>query len=148
MHELEQAAQLAKMRKIATGLLVLMALVFFISRLFEQQYEFLSFVSAFAEAAMIGALADWFAVTALFRRPLNLPIPHTAIIPNNKDRIGESVADFLENNFMTQEVLNEELKQVDFAGSAALWLAVPANRHSVSVQIVSGIPALPVKLFI
>jgi uncharacterized membrane-anchored protein YjiN (DUF445 family) len=129
------------MRGIATGLLVLMAVVFVVSKLLQPTYPYLSFVRAFAEAAMVGALADWFAVTALFRRPLNLPIPHTAIIPNNKDRIGESVANFLEHNFMTQAVLREELRHVDFAGVAASWLAVPQNRHAMSSQIVKGIPA-------
>ncbi|MDQ9170269.1 DUF445 domain-containing protein [Oxalobacteraceae bacterium R-40] len=141
MPEEEQSRQLKRIRGIATGLLALMAMVFVVSKLLQPNYPYLSFVRAFAEAAMVGALADWFAVTALFRRPLNLPIPHTAIIPNNKDRIGESVANFLEHNFMTQQVLREELKQIDFAGVAAAWLAMPANRHAVSLQIVKGIPA-------
>jgi uncharacterized membrane-anchored protein YjiN (DUF445 family) len=142
MREAEQSAQLTRMRRIATGLFIAMAVIFVASRLLQSRYDGLSFVTAFAEAAMVGALADWFAVTALFRRPLGLPIPHTAIIPNNKDRIGESVANFLEHNFMTQEVLSEELRQVDFAGSAARWLAVPENSRAVSRQIVSGIPAI------
>jgi uncharacterized membrane-anchored protein YjiN (DUF445 family) len=142
MREQEQLAQLTRMRSIATGLLVAMAVVFVAARLLQPSYGYLSFVVAFAEAAMVGALADWFAVTALFRAPLGLPIPHTAIIPNNKDRIGESVANFLEHNFMTQEVLSEELRQVDFAGAAARWLAHPENSVAVSRQIVSGIPAV------
>ncbi len=139
--EKEQATQLRKIRGVATGLLVCMAIIFIVCQLLQPTYPYLSYVRAFAEAAMVGALADWFAVTALFRRPLNLPIPHTAIIPNNKDRIGESVANFLEHNFMTREVLLEELKQVDFAGIAANWLAVPSNRHALSLQVVKGIPA-------
>ncbi|MDB5761888.1 MAG: hypothetical protein JWQ21_883 [Herminiimonas sp.] len=142
MREQEQVAQLNKMRKIATGLLVLMAVIFVGARLLQPSYAYLSFVGAFAEAAMVGALADWFAVTALFRAPLGLPIPHTAIIPNNKDRIGESIANFLEHNFMTREVLSEELKQVDFSGTAAKWLAEPENSRAVSRQVVNGIPAL------
>jgi uncharacterized membrane-anchored protein YjiN (DUF445 family) len=142
MREQEQQAQLTKIRRLATGLLVLMAVVFVGARLLQPSYGYMSFVGAFAEAAMVGALADWFAVTALFRHPLGLPIPHTAIIPNNKDRIGESVGNFLEHNFMTPEVLGEELKQVDFAGAAATWLATPENSHAVSAQVVSGIPAL------
>ncbi|OGB23118.1 MAG: hypothetical protein A3I66_08910 [Burkholderiales bacterium RIFCSPLOWO2_02_FULL_57_36] len=142
MREQEQQAQLTKMRRLATGLLVLMAVVFVGARLLQPTYGYMSFVGAFAEAAMVGALADWFAVTALFRRPLGLPIPHTAIIPNNKDRIGDSVGNFLEHNFMTPEVLGEELKQVDFAGAAAAWLVLPENSRAVSAQMVSGIPAL------
>jgi uncharacterized membrane-anchored protein YjiN (DUF445 family) len=142
MREQEQQAQLTKMRRLATSLLLLMAAVFVGARLLQSSYGYMSFVGAFAEAAMVGALADWFAVTALFRRPLGLPIPHTAIIPSNKDRIGESVANFLEYNFMTAEVLGEELKQIDFAGAAAKWLAMPENSRAVSAQIVSGVPAL------
>jgi uncharacterized membrane-anchored protein YjiN (DUF445 family) len=142
MQEQEQVAQLMKMRRIATALLLLMAVIFVCAKLLQPSHAYWSFVGAFAEAAMVGALADWFAVTALFRRPLGLPIPHTAIIPNNKDRIGESVANFLEHNFMTREVLTEELRQVDFAGAAATWLAVPEHSHAVSAQIVRGIPAV------
>jgi uncharacterized membrane-anchored protein YjiN (DUF445 family) len=142
MQEQEQLAQLRRMRKIATGLLMLMAVVFVACRLLQNTYAYLSFVSAFAEAAMVGALADWFAVTALFRNPLGLPIPHTAIIPNNKDRIGESVANFLEHNFMTHDVLREELNHVDFTGAAASWLAVRENSRAVARQIVSGVPVL------
>ena len=122
MSEQEQLAQLKKMRWIATSLLVLMAILFVGAKLLQSTYGYLSFVSAFAEAAMVGALADWFAVTALFRRPLGLPIPHTAIIPENKDRVGESIAYFLEHNFITREVLSEELAQIDFSGVAANWL--------------------------
>ena len=142
MSETDQQAQLARMRTIATGLLALMALIFVGARLLQPTYPWLSYVSAFTEAAMVGALADWFAVTALFRRPLGLPIPHTEIIPRNKDRIGESVANFLEYNFITREVLAEELKPINFAGSAAQWLENPANRHAVAMQLVSGLPAL------
>src|SRR3954468_8086124 len=78
------------MKVVATGLLVVMAAVFFAARAFEHRYPAFSYVKAFAEAAMVGGLPDWFAVTALFRHPLALPIPHTAIIPRNKDRIGEA----------------------------------------------------------
>lgn len=142
MQEERQAAQFIKTRRLATGLLVLMAVVFVICRIFEPRYAFLAYVSAFAEAAMVGALADWFAVTALFRSPLGLPIPHTAIIPRNKDRIGESLSDFLEHNFMTPEIIREELGRLDFSGMAASWLSQPENSRAVSRQIVRSIPAL------
>src|ERR687890_694073 len=89
------------MKLVATGLLVLMAAVFAISRAYEARYPALAYVKSFAEAAMVGGLADWFAVTALFRPPLGLPIPHTAIIPRNKDRIGETLASFIRENFLT-----------------------------------------------
>lgn len=142
MQEQEQWQQLARMRRLATLLLIMMAGIFILARIYEQTAPYVPFVRAFAEAALVGALADWFAVTALFRRPMGLPIPHTAIIPENKDRIGASVANFLEHNFMTQEVLSEELKQIDFAGSASRWLAQPENSRRVAAQVLSGLPAL------
>jgi uncharacterized membrane-anchored protein YjiN (DUF445 family) len=91
---------------------------------------------------MVGALADWFAVTALFRRPLGLPIPHTAIIPRNKDRVGASLANFLQHNLMTEEVAREELGHVDFAGTAARWLNEAENRLAVAKQIAGSIPTV------
>jgi uncharacterized membrane-anchored protein YjiN (DUF445 family) len=142
MHEHEQEVQLNKMRRLATGLLVAMAVLFVVTRLWQPEYPYLSFVTAFAEAAMVGALADWFAVTALFRSPLGLPIPHTAIIPRNKDRIGDSLSNFLEHNFITREIIREELRSVDFAGAAATWFSQPENSRAVSKQIVRGLPAL------
>jgi len=142
MREQEQITQLNKMQRLASGLLVLMAIVFVLSKLSEANYPYLSFLTAFAEAAMVGALADWFAVTALFKAPLGLPIPHTAVIPKNKDRIGESFANFLEHNFMTQEIVSAELRAIDFSSAIAGWLANPANSRIVARQAVNGIPSL------
>src|SRR3954463_2199522 len=114
------------MKVVATGLLVVMAAVFFAARAFEHTYPALSYVKAFAEAAMVGGLADWFAVTALFRHPLGLPIPHTAIIPRNKDRIGEALANFLRENFLTPSVVARRMRSVDVAGALGRFLANPA----------------------
>jgi len=142
MHEQAQAIQLTRTRRLATGLLVAMAVLFIVTSMLQARYPWLSFVSAFAEAAMVGALADWFAVTALFRSPLGLPIPHTAIIPRNKDRIGDSLSDFLEHNFITQEIIRQEMRGIDFAGVAASWLATPENSRAMARQIVHSIPTL------
>ncbi len=142
MGEREQLAQLNRMQNIATGLLVLMAVLFVVSRLLRARYPAFVIVGAFAEAAMVGALADWFAVTALFRHPLGLPIPHTAIIARNKERIGDSIASFLENNFITHEVVGEELAQIDFAGTAARWLAQDGNARAIAGQVAAAVPAL------
>src|SRR5690606_7587386 len=90
-----------RMRLTATALLVAMAAVFVAGRQFEGVHPAWGYVAAFAEAAMVGGLADWFAVTALFRHPLGVPIPHTAIIPANKDRIADTMAGFLRDNFLT-----------------------------------------------
>ncbi|WP_368737943.1 DUF445 domain-containing protein [Massilia sp. CCM 8734] len=142
MRESEQQAGLTRMRRIATGLLVAMALVFLAARLLEPRHAAFAFVAAFAEAAMVGAIADWFAVTALFRHPLGLPIPHTAIIPTNKEKIGENLGNFLETNFMSYDVVHAELVRIDFAGSAAHWLAQSANSRAVADQAVSAVPVL------
>jgi uncharacterized membrane-anchored protein YjiN (DUF445 family) len=142
MPDTSPPAGMVKMRRIATGLLAMMAVIFVAARLLQPRYPWLSFVVSFAEAAMVGALADWFAVTALFRHPLGIPIPHTAIVPANKDRIGSSVANFLEHNFMTREVLAEELRHIDFAGAAAHWLCEPGNSREVALQITHGVPTL------
>ncbi len=142
MQEHEQRLQFRRVRALATGLLLVMAVLFLTAHLLRHEYGWLAPFGAFAEAAMVGALADWFAVTALFRRPLGLPIPHTAIIPRNKDRIGASVANFLEYNFMTRDVLFEELQPIDFAGAAASWLGEPGNSAAVARELVSGIPSL------
>ena len=142
IHEQEQAVQLPRTRRLSPGLLLALDVLFVVPRLLQPRYPWLSFVSAFAEAAMVGALADWFAVTALFRSPLGLPIPHTAIIPRNKDRIGDSLSNFLEHNFMTQEIIRDELRRIDFAGAAASWPAQPGNSWALSRQIARNIPAL------
>lgn len=114
-----------RMRIVATGLLVLMAGIFFLARSQESVHPAWGFVRAFAEAAMVGGLADWFAVTALFRHPLGLPIPHTAIIPRNKDRIGDTLANFLKNNFLIPGVVARRMKRVDVAGAVGRFLAAP-----------------------
>ncbi len=121
------------MRMIATGLLVLMAVVFVVSRLFQDRVTGLDFVTAFAEAAMVGALADWFAVTALFRHPLGLPIPHTAIIPTNKDRIADTMAGFLKANFLTPAVVARRMQAMNVARAAGDYLAAP-SRSSTGVR--------------
>src|SRR5690242_14639729 len=115
------------MKAVATGLLVVMAAVFAVSRLLQPQYPWLAFVKAFAEAAMVGGLADWFAVTALFRHPLGLPIPHTAIIPRNKDRIGEALASFIRENFLIPSVVARRMQRLDVAGAAGRFLQTPAG---------------------
>jgi len=115
------------MKLVATGLLVVMAAVFLLTRAYEPQYPWLAYVKSFAEAAMVGGLADWFAVTALFRHPLGLPIPHTAIIPRNKDRIGEALARFLQENFLIPAVVARRMRNIDVAGAAGRFLQTPGE---------------------
>ena len=118
-------AGLIRMRWIATGMLVTMAIVFLVARLLAAEYPAWGFVRAFAEAAMVGGLADWFAVSALFRHPLGLPIPHTAIVPRNKDRIGDTLAQFLRANFLIPAVIARRMRRLDVAGAIARWLTDP-----------------------
>ncbi|RSV17597.1 DUF445 domain-containing protein [Sphingomonas sp. ABOLF] len=125
------------MRRVATAMLVVMALLFLASRALEARHPAWGFVQAFAEAAMVGGLADWFAVTALFRHPLGLPVPHTAIIPRNKDRIGDTLAIFLRDNFLTAHVVARRMRRLDVAAVVGRWLANPVGgqgrlRHGAS----------------
>src|SRR5215212_2003935 len=115
------------MKVVATGLLVVMAAVFALTRVMQPVHPWLGYVKAFAEAAMVGGLADWFAVTALFRHPLRLPIPHTAIIPRNKDRIGEALASFIRENFLIPSVVARRMQRLDVAGAAGRFLQTPAG---------------------
>ena len=118
------------MKIAATGLLVAMAATYFAARAFEPAYPWLSWVKAFAEAGMVGGLADWFAVTALFRHPLGLPIPHTAIIPRNKDRIGEALANFIQQNFLVASVVARRMRNLDLAGAAGRFLQAPEGKET------------------
>ena len=120
----------AGMKAAATGLLLVMAAVFFAARAYEPLSPALGYVKAFAEAAMVGGLADWFAVTALFRHPLGLPIPHTAIIPRNKDRIGEALANFLKENFLIPPVVARRMRNIDVAGAAGRFLQAPEGQET------------------
>lgn len=110
---------------VATAMLFAMAALFVGARWLGPVHPSIGYVQAFAEAAMVGGLADWFAVTALFRHPLGLPIPHTAIIPRNKDRIGEALAMFLRGNFLTPRVVARRMGRLDIAGAVGRFLTQP-----------------------
>jgi uncharacterized membrane-anchored protein YjiN (DUF445 family) len=133
-------SDLQRMRRIATGALVGMALIYVIARTLQTQIAGWGYLAAFAEAAMVGALADWFAVVALFRHPMGIPIPHTAIIPTNKDRIGRTLANFVVTNFLTGESIRQRLEKTDLTAKAAEWLWT--NAKDVSDRIVAAAPAL------
>ncbi|MFM1983105.1 MAG: hypothetical protein RJB22_1824 [Pseudomonadota bacterium] len=120
------AADARRMKRIATGMLVVMAGLYVATRIIGPVHPAIGFIKAFAEAAMVGGLADWFAVTALFRHPLGLPIPHTAIIPRNKDRIGDALATFLRDNFLTPVVVARRMQRLDVAGAVGRFLANPS----------------------
>lgn len=115
------------MRLTATGLLLAMAVAFLVLRRLEPLHAGWGYAFAFTEAAMVGGLADWFAVTALFRRPLGLPIPHTAIIPKNKDRIADTMAVFLRDNFLTPQVVARRLQNLNLAGAVGAYLVADSG---------------------
>ena len=124
----QRSRDLRRMKATATGLLVAVTIVFVIARVVRDGAPgWLAYVEAFAEAAMVGALADWFAVTALFRHPLGIPIPHTAIIPKRKDQIGASLGEFVQENFLTEDLLNERLRNARIGARLGEWLSHPAN---------------------
>lgn len=128
------------MKRFAAGLLLAMAIVFIAASIGMQSWSWLGYIRAFAEAAMVGALADWFAVTALFRHPLGIPIPHTAIIPNNKDRIGESLGVFVQNNFLSPEILSEKIASWNIAEKIADWLADEHNATLIADKLTTALP--------
>ncbi len=138
----EKRQELKKMKAIAAGMLVLAAIIFVFARWQQGSHGWAGYVRATAEAAMIGALADWFAVTALFRHPLGLPIPHTAIIKKRKDQIGDGLGEFVRDNFLTREVINERLASADLGQRIGHWLSSPDNAAVVgdqSAAVVRGI---------
>lgn len=138
----ERRRALRRMKLLATCLLVAMACVFVVAFALQGRYPWLGWVRAAAEGGMVGALADWFAVTALFRHPLGLRIPHTAIIPNRKDEIGASLGDFVETNFLSDEVVAKRLGSVDIAGAVGGWLAEPENARRVVAEAAGAVRGL------
>ena len=136
----ERRGELRRMRTIATMLLVLMAAIYLSMRRAPANWVWVPYLAAFAEAGMVGACADWFAVVALFRRPLGLPIPHTAVVPENKRRIGAAMGRFITNNFLSPRVAIARLSSVDFVGLAARWLAHERNARAVAAAAGRAIP--------
>jgi uncharacterized membrane-anchored protein YjiN (DUF445 family) len=131
--------ELNRMKLFATGLLVGVALLFVAALLLERRYPWVGFVRAFAEAAMVGALADWFAVTALFRHPLGLPIPHTAIIPRRKDSIGASIGRFVEDNFLSEDVLISRMRSLHVLQRAAGAISQPEVSDQIAKHATTAI---------
>ena len=147
LDEASRRAALARMKLVASGLLVVALVVFVVAKLFEPLHPWLGYVRATAEASLVGGIADWFAVTALFRRPLGLPIPHTAIMQTQKDRVGRILGNFVQNHFLSRKVLDARLAGLRPASRAAEWLHNPVHRRQLARQLAGGfaraIEALP-----
>jgi uncharacterized membrane-anchored protein YjiN (DUF445 family) len=139
----ERARDLARMKRRATGLFLAAAAVFLACVLLGRDAgAWVGYVRATAEASMVGALADWFAVTALFRHPLGLPIPHTAIIPRKKDQIGESLGTFVQENFLTRAVVEEKLTTIDVPGRLGGFLTAPGRAQRLAGDASAAVTAL------
>jgi uncharacterized membrane-anchored protein YjiN (DUF445 family) len=131
----ERQARLTAMKRTATGLLIFVTVIFAVTTPFAERYVLVGFVAAFAEAAMVGALADWFAVTALFRHPLGLRIPHTAIIPQGKDRLGQALGRFVQQNFLNEDVIAQRVRSLDVAQRVGTWLCDPRQSGRVATTV-------------
>ena len=130
----ERRRGLRFMKGVALGALLFMAVLFAVSFAFQQQIPALAYVRAAAEGGMVGALADWFAVTALFRHPLGIPIPHTAIIPSRKDEIGRTLGEFVETEFLRGDVVRTKLEATAIASKLGDWLRQPAHAERVAAE--------------
>lgn len=131
----ERLHALTGMKRLATGLLLVMAVIFAVAFALQDQYPWLAYVRAAAEGGMVGALADWFAVTALFRYPLGLRIPHTNIIANRKDEIGATLGEFVETNFLSEAVVRGKLESMGISARVGTWLSEPTNANRLTQEL-------------
>ncbi|QPE03852.1 DUF445 domain-containing protein [Microbacterium schleiferi] len=125
---------LRQMKSVALGALLVMAALFLVGFVGQQQVPALAYLRAAAEGGMVGALADWFAVTALFRHPMGIPIPHTAIIPRRKDEIGQSLGEFVETNFLASDVVRTKLESTSIASRLGAWLSEPDHAERIGSE--------------
>ena len=138
----ERRRRLVQMKILATSMLGLMAVIFVIAFSLQDRHPVWGYVRAAAEAGMVGAIADWFAVTALFRRPLGLPIPHTAIIPTRKDAIGSSLSEFVATNFLSEEVIREKLARFSIAAKVGGFLASPQGAGRITDELATAVKGI------
>jgi uncharacterized membrane-anchored protein YjiN (DUF445 family) len=136
----DRARDLRRIKLAATALLAFTAALFLVARHYEPAHWAWGYVASFAAAATVGGLADWYAVVALFRRPLGLPIPHTAIIPRNHLRIADTLGEFIETNFLAPEPVEKRLGEVDFAALVADWLVEPERAAALADFVLRLLP--------
>ncbi|MEX0280571.1 MAG: DUF445 domain-containing protein [Arenibacterium sp.] len=140
--EVDKLNALRRIKFLATMVLLGCFLAMVAAKILEHYFPIMAIVAAFAEAATIGGIADWYAVVALFKKPLNLPFPHTAIIPNNQHRIGDNLGRFIENNFLAREPVEQKLREIDFAGEMSRWLAQRGHAENLAGFVVRFLPQL------
>ncbi|MFE3221663.1 DUF445 domain-containing protein [Streptomyces antimycoticus] len=139
--DVERRRGVRRMKALATGMLIGVALVYVLATWARSSGVdgWPGYVAAAAEAGMVGALADWFAVTALFRRPMRLPIPHTAIIPTKKDQLGASLGEFVGENFLSGDVVRMRLRAVGIGGRLGTWLVQPEHAERVTAELATAL---------
>ncbi|MBV9060293.1 MAG: DUF445 domain-containing protein [Pseudonocardiales bacterium] len=130
------------MKAVALAFLLGAAVVYVVTRLYNDAAPWVGYVQTMAEASMVGGLADWFAVTALFRHPLGLPIPHTAIIPRKKDALGKNLSEFVGTNFLAEVVVTDKLHRVGIGSRLGNWLAQPRNAERATAELATALRAL------
>ncbi|MDZ4808499.1 MAG: DUF445 domain-containing protein [Bacteroidota bacterium] len=133
---MNKKAQLNRFKWFATSLVFLMAVVYVVCEVFFKQQAWAGYVKAFAEAAMVGALADWFAVVALFRHPFGIPIPHTNLIESSKGKIGDNLGSFVTDNFLTAATIKPRLEKLQVAARLGEWLLLEKNRQRITAEII------------
>lgn len=141
-HPERRALSLPAMRLLAGSLLIAMSLLYLLAVFNEARGPIWGYVGAFAEAAMVGGLADWFAVTAIFRRPMGLPIPHTAVIPRSKARIADALGEFVAVNFLSPEVVGNRLADQDIASALARQIADPVTARRIADGVLDALPSI------
>ncbi|MBD8505962.1 DUF445 family protein [Hoyosella sp. G463] len=140
---------LRRMKTFALGFLLIAATFYLYCRWLESMddtAEWVGFARAAAEAGVVGGLADWFAVTALFKRPMGLPIPHTALIKKKKDQLGESLGSFVGSNFLSRDVVTQRLQSAGLPRRAGEWLSDPVHAERLSKEAATLLRALVVVL--
>lgn len=137
--ELDKRAELTRMKRLALSLLLLATLIYIAASMFVDHAVWVGFIKATAEAAMVGAIADWFAVTALFKHPLGLKIPHTAIIPNRQNAIAQQFGAFVQDNFLSEDVISLKIRSMNLSHRIAAWIVEEENAKAVAQQITAGL---------
>jgi uncharacterized membrane-anchored protein YjiN (DUF445 family) len=140
MNEVAKRRDLRRMKAVAAGFLLAATVIYALTSWWQSAGApaWVGFVRAAAEAGMVGALADWFAVTALFRHPLRLPIPHTAIIPKRKEALGASLSEFVGANFLSPEVVRDKVRRVEFTQRAAAWISDREHAERVTKELATA----------
>jgi uncharacterized membrane-anchored protein YjiN (DUF445 family) len=141
-NEQAKLRDLRRMKAVALAFLLGAAVVYVVTRLYNDAAPWVGYVQTMAEASMVGGLADWFAVTALFRHPLGLPIPHTAIIPRKKDALGRNLSEFVGANFLAEVVVTDKLHRVGIGSRLGNWLAQPRNAERATAELATAMRAL------